>query len=190
MHDQLADLEQRREQAHATAREARDKRTRWEAEAWELRGRTEGMQPGPELDALKAEITARDRSRVHGEGEYADAYQAALEPFHKADQALQAFKRRNIRGLLEESVGGVDESVERIMAGWQAILQGCSEYAAATARAHELVVSVDIFDGHDLAFDGRINEWRQAAESALDGDDVGRPRLSDMGSWKADNRGN
>lgn len=186
---QLDDLQQRADQLHGKAREARDAKTRYELEAHDLRARIDQLDPrSDEYTQTRDAILEREASRIHNTGHHAERYQAAVKPFHAADLELQRFKRRHLAALVEEIVAdNLGDGAAELDAAFSAIVEFCGRYHQTREQVEALVTSVTGMDWKDIAWCPAIDTWRAFASDALD-IDVDLPRLSETGRWKAANQ--
>lgn len=184
---ELAELEQRVAKARAKAREARDEKDTWEREVPELRACAEGLDPdSTEGRKVRAEIMAREQSRIHSVGPKAEALQAVIEPFHVLDEELQRFKRARVRERLDEI--NPDLAVADLIAAFEALAAATETYRAVVTEVRAVVLDTPGMDGQDYGQDPRVEEWAALAAGALE-TEITAPGLSPLGSWKADNHG-
>jgi chromosome segregation ATPase len=191
---ELRKLTQKRDQLHAKAREARDRRDEYDAETKrmqaELSARTVRWTPGvprpeelpadDEAERLKAEIKKRTTEPNPHEAEYAEARAA----FHAADEAAADYARSTISERVRE-VQDVYAAQETMREGFELIVRGAEAYRVCREEVRTIVTETAQFDGQDYAYDPRVDEWYEAARSALDADLL-PPGLSDLGQWKAE----
>jgi hypothetical protein len=189
LRQRLADLEQRAHQAQTQARAAREAKTRYEAEVHELRVRAGHTDKGtPEWRTLKAEIEAREQSRVFNTGPHADAHRQAQAPFHAADAELQQFKRHNLAGLVAEIVAeGIGDNTAELTAAFETIVRYCGQYHQTRERVEALVAGVTGLNWRDVTWCQHIDPWRTFAADALDVD-ITPPQLTAAAEWKARNQ--
>lgn len=194
--DQLAALQQRRDELHAVVRDAKRQMNEWDSERETMRAEFSGYchlhpdqldaqgkpLPGTEAAALHEAV----RERLATDNPYTGDFEEARGAFTQADAELQRFQQTRLRDLLAELEPEHAVLAERFRDGLRALVEAGDAYAALAATARALVVATPGLDGSAVYEDPRPLEWRAKAAAALDEDDLLAPGLTPVGSYELD----
>lgn len=136
--------------------------------------------PKPGTDAKKIEDELKQRlahNPIDGE------FSVALGIKQAAEIAERNYRAFNVERLIEEATPLADN--DELTGAWAVIAEHVDRYRRQLKDATDILIDLPMFEGKDMAHDGRIDTWADVAADALDRP-VFRPRIADGAGWKVD----
>ena len=194
---ELAKLQDQRDESYADLQVIKRERSGYDNETTQMRAefsaftasRPEDWRDAahnPKPGTPSAEREAEVKARMEAVNPHEEAFYAARQLFHDADEALNRFLVERLFDLIDEDESAFNAAQAKIRQGFALLIEGGADYNAIVERARSLILAVPHLNGQALTHDPRPLEWEATARASLDSD-LRRPGLTEDGAWRLTN---